>query len=130
MRSEEHKKHLRTNVSWKNCSECRADTERRFVRPHWVGYRHVHEYLAFAQAGFRGAGVRTWWGGDRLTKEQWAAEFRKALHQRISLRIEPPRWRKLCDSYLERLKMSLGGRNPNAGYLRAFAQRGASCLDS
>jgi hypothetical protein len=128
MKSEAHKKHLRTLTSWNNCSECRADTERRMLHPRWVGYRFAHEYLEYAKAGFSGKGVRTWWGGDRLTEEQWRKEFVKALHNRISLRIEPPRWRKLASGYLERLRSALRGRNPNAAYLRQFAAKGASAL--
>lgn len=128
MRSADHKKHLATNVSWNNCPECRADNERRFVPPRWAAYRFVHEYLTFAAAGFGGKGVRTWWGGDRLTADQWRREFVAALHNRISLRVAPPRWRKLSHAYVERLRMALGGRDPNAGYLRVFAQKGACTL--
>lgn len=137
MKSVEHKKHLNTNVSWNNCQECRADNERRFIHPRWVGYRLVHEYLEFAKAGFGNKGVRTWWGGDRLTAEEWSREFRKALHRRIYLRVEPPKGRKFCDSYVERLKQFVNRgihaergkkHSAEAAYLRLFAQKGACTL--
>jgi len=134
MRSIEHTQHIRSNVSWNTCPECNADRERRFIQPRWVGYRLVHEYLTFAQAGFDGKGVRTWWAGDSLTPEQFAREFKAALHKRISLRVEPPRWRKLSHGYLERLgqfRSRQGGRfYADAGYLRQFARVGASALGS
>ncbi len=50
MRTAEHKYHIGGNVSHNNCSECRADTERRFVDTSQWTYQHVAEYLAWNMA--------------------------------------------------------------------------------
>jgi hypothetical protein len=99
MRTNLHQTHIAARVSHNTCSECRADTERRFaVRPIWR-YQHVRDYLAYAllrldaiKAGNNSAGARL-----------WLQDFRKALHERIGQKVPAQPGRKYCASYLERL---------------------------
>lgn len=124
MQSEAHKGHLSSNVSHSDCCECRADTERRFVDRSVWRYEHVHVYLnyiapplAIIRSGERGHDARI-----------WHRKLIDALHRRINLKVANRcHGRKWCDSYLERLGQF--GKNVDAGYLRQFASRGASCLD-
>lgn len=122
--SAEHAEHIRTFISHNNCAECRADGERRHVQRVVFRYVYVHEYLAYAQP--RIAEIRA--GNVSVNARIWHRDFMRALHRRISSRVRVD-GRKQSDSYLERLRMALSARNANAGYLRTFASRGASCLD-
>jgi hypothetical protein len=125
-RTTEHQKHLSTNRSHNDCRECRADTERRFVATAQWRYDHVHDYLTWIQP--RLEALRN--GEDSINARQWLKDFRQSLDRRINLKAHSrPNWRKLCDSYQERLKNARRGRNPNASYLRQFAQTGASALN-
>ena len=127
MKSTVHLAHIHSQISYNNCRECNADRERRFTCSRWLGYHLVHEYIIFVRYGFSGKGVRTWWGGRYLIKEEWGREFRRALHERIYLRRAPPCWRKLSSGYIERLKQ-FRGVTVDAAYLRKFAATGASTL--
>jgi hypothetical protein len=129
MISETHAAHLIENTDHANCAECSADRERSFVRTQWPGYRFIHEYLLWARAGFNNKGVTTWWAGDRLTADQFRKEFIVALHNRIYLRMKPPKGRKYASCYLERLRQwKFPGAKVDAAYLRRFAKKGASAL--
>ena len=124
MQSAEHKQHIKSRVAHSNCSECRADCERRFVDTTPWKYTHVSEYLAWARPRVQAIHKGNEWSVDARI---WYRKFRKALHTRISSKA-PRAGRKQCDSYLER--MGQFPRGTDSGYLRAFASRGASCLDS
>jgi hypothetical protein len=118
-----HQKHLATRTAHNNCRECRADTERRFVDTALWRYDHVHDYLSYVQPLL--SLIRQ--GNDSVEARSWLREFRKALDRRINLKAGQPRWRKLCDSYQERLR---GMKHVHdADYLRHFAQAGASALN-
>lgn len=122
MISATHASHIKQHTSHANCSECRADTERRFVPTQvWTEYKFVSEYLGYVRP--RLAAVKT---KNSTEARIWYRQFIKALHRRISLR-NPASGRKQCDSYLERMGQSR--RCSDAGYLRQFARRGASALD-
>jgi hypothetical protein len=123
MKSTEHQKHLDTRISHSACSECRADTERRFVDCSVWRYDHVHDYLEYVAP--RILAIQN--GADGVNAHQWLKDFRKALNRRISLKVDAVRGRKYCDSYLERFRQF--PQCTDAGYLRRFASRGASCLD-
>ena len=124
MQSVEHVQHVKSRTSYQRCSECRADTERRFVcLTPWKEYQHVHSYLEYVRP--RLAACAT---DQSVDARVWHRDFLKAMHRRISLRA-PSAGRKYCDSYLERLQSARRGNTP-ASYLWAFAQRGASALDS
>ncbi len=123
MTSQEHNQHIKTRVSHSNCSECRADTERQFVNTRAWRYEHVSEYVAYIRP--RIEAIRNG-AGSLLESRVWHRGFRKALHTRISAKV-PRIGRKYCDSYLQR--MGQFPRSMDAGYLRDFASRGASCLD-
>ena len=49
MQSLLHKQHIRHNVSDMRCSECRADSERRFAGNHPFHYAYVHQYLEWVR---------------------------------------------------------------------------------
>jgi len=118
-----HQTHLRTRVAHNGCRECRADTERRFVHTGPWRYEHVHFYLGYAQP--RLAAIRA--GESSVDARVWLRDFRRALDRRINLKVGMPRWRKLCDSYLERLR---GMKHvKDVEYLRDFARCGASALN-
>lgn len=122
MQSEQHKIHIQSRNSHSNCCECRADTERRFVRlKPWREYQFVVDYLSYVRPRLAACKV-----DNSVDARIWYRKFAQALHRRITLRA-PSAGRKYCDSYQERLKQF--GRKVDAGYLRKFAQRGASCLD-
>jgi hypothetical protein len=123
MQSATHLAHIKANVSHSNCSECRADCERRFVpSAPWPGYQFVSEYVRYIKPRLQACDF-----DNSIEAKQWHREFTQALQRRITLRA-PIAGRKQSHSYLERLKQF--GRNVDAGYLRRFAQRGASCLDA
>jgi hypothetical protein len=126
MQSTIHLAHIKANQSWNNCSECRADTERRFVQTvPWREYRFVSEYLAYIRPRLNAVAT-----DDSVDARIWYRGFRLALNRRISLRT-PSAGRKQCDSYLERLKQfRFPSSKADATYLRSFASRGASCLDA
>lgn len=121
MRSDQHWMHISSRVSHNDCDECRADTERRFVSLRPWRYQHTGEYLAYVRP--RLAAMRN--GADTVEARVWRRKFERALHRRISGKV-PVAGRKRCDSYLER--MGQFRRDTDAGYLRRFAARGASCL--
>ncbi len=118
MTSAIHLQHIKTRVAHNNCSECRADCERRFVDTTPWRYEHVRDYLTYVRACLAGL-------DDSAGAQRWYRAFRKALHMRISAKC-PVAGRKRCDSYLER--MGQFRRDTDAAYLRRFAARGASCL--
>jgi hypothetical protein len=122
-RSNEHQDHKNRRVAYNNCRECRADCERQYVGDFapWR-YDHVHDYLTFVQP--RLAAIQA--GNDSVSARQWLREFRKALDRRINLKVGEPRWRKLSDSYLERLGNMRHVKD--SAYLRNFARVGASAL--
>ena len=122
MKTAAHKKHLASRVSHNDCQECRADVERRFLRPHWPGYQFVTDYLGWAKP--RLEAIRE--GEASPAATHWRDDFRLALNRRINLKVAAETGRKQCDSYLQRL-----GQFPRATdsqYLRRFARRGASTL--
>lgn len=125
MKTAEHQQHIATRTAHNNCSECRGDTERSFVPTQQWRYQHVAEYLNWAKP--RLAAIAT--GEDSTDARIWLRKFRAALHARINLKTASaiPQ-RKRCNSYLER--MGQFPRSTDAAYLRRFAQRGASALDS
>ena len=130
MISRQHASHITSRVSHSDCSECRADTERRLAFTHqWAGYSYVREYLCYAKP--RVAALKADKSADAVSSHR---EFIKAMHRRISARLHQP-GRKRNDSYLERLRqfVNVQGHGPrfraDAGYLRQFARRGASALD-
>lgn len=128
MQTESHKKHLASRISHSDCCECRADTERRFVdRAVWK-YDHVSEYLAYIRPRLDALHTGKYAGdSDAII---WLRKFVKALHTRISLKVQGPCGRKHSHGYLERLRMTqFPGNRADSGYLRQFASRGASCLD-
>ena len=122
MQSTEHKKHIAERTSYSSCSECRADTERRFAGGQAFKYGHVHEYLTWIRP--RLEAIRN--GEASVNARIWQRDFVRALNNRISSHASG-NGRKHSHSYLERMKQFK--RNTDAGYLRAFSQRGASCLD-
>lgn len=122
MRTTNHQNHIQARTSHNACRECRADTERRFVPAGQWHYDHAADYLAYAAP--RLEAIRQ--GEDSVNARIWLRDFRKALDRRISLKAGLPQWRKMNDSYLERLRgMS---HVHNEAYLRRFAQFGASAL--
>jgi hypothetical protein len=123
MTTPQHRSHLQSRISHSDCSECRADTEKRFVDTTRWNYAHVREYLAYVRPLL--ALIRA--GHDSTDAAIWLRKFRAALDRRISLKAGVPLERKRCDSYLERLGQF--PRSTDAAYLRRFAARGASCLD-
>jgi len=130
-----HRQHIAGRVSHADCSECRADCERRFVDRVQGGqwrYAHVGEYLAYIRP--RLTALQTGEYADDPDARAWQRKFVKALHTRISLKVADTggrcNGRKFSHGYLERLKMTrFPGSRADAGYLRRFADRGASCLD-
>jgi hypothetical protein len=123
MKSTEHRKHIAENISHARCSECRADTERRFVGGWPFRYGFVHEYLTWVRP--RLEAIRN---GEQSTNARiWHRDFIKALNTRISSHL-PANGRKHSHSYLERFRQ-WRGMSVDAGYLRQFASRGASALD-
>ena len=123
-KSAEHVQHIASRISHNDCGECRADCERRHVRGQWPGYEHVHDYLSHIRPRLSAlkAGESSW------QARNWYREFHRALDLRISLKVDPPKGRKYCDSYLDRLRNATGGRNATMSYLRKFAARRASTL--
>lgn len=122
MQSIPHKQHLRHNISQASCSECRADTERRFARNAPFKYAHVQEYLAYVRP--RIEAIRQ---GEASTNARvWLRDFLKALNRRINSHAAGY-GRKWSDSYLDRMRQFRA--DTDATYLRQFASRGASCLD-
>jgi hypothetical protein len=118
-----HFEHTAFNYSLNTCPRCNAERERRFAYVTPFHYEHVHEYLSWAKP--RVEAIRA--GNTEVNARQWQRDFVRALHKRISSRGSNPVWRKRNDSYLERLR---GMKHvTDAGYLRSFAARGASCLD-
>ena len=125
MQSITHKQHIRHRISDSRCSECRADCERRFVSKSPFKYGHVREYLSWIRP--RLEAIRK--GESSVNARIWYREFLDALHTRISSH-SPVSGRKMCRSYLERLRASnYKGNRQDAGYFREFARRGASALD-
>lgn len=127
MTTARHAKHITSRVSHSDCCECRADNERQFVPVERWGYDHMREYIAYARPLL--ALIHA--GNDSSEARIWLRKFRDALHRRISLKANDGRaWRKRSDSYLERLRIN-GSWIHRLGEdrARAFAQRGASCLD-
>jgi len=122
MRSKKHELHLQQNVGRNDCQECRADTERRFLRRQFA-YQFVADYLAYVRP--RLEAIKN--GESGSDSHHWMKEFQRALHRRIGLKLGDEQGRKRCDSYLERLKQF--PRSTDANYLRRFAQRGASTLN-
>lgn len=122
-RTEKHQQHLKSNISHNDCRECRADTERRFVSTAQWSYQHVHEYLSYVAPRLKA--IRD--GENSINARQWLRDFRIALDRRINLKAESrPAWRKLCDSYQDRLK---GMRHVhNVGCLKDFTRVKASAL--
>lgn len=129
MQTETHKAHLANNMSHNSCCECRADCERQFVRlSPWAKYQYVSEYLAYVRPRLQACVV-----DNSVDARVWYRGFVKALHVRITLRTTVA-GRKQSDGYLQRLGQFSRNRQDNhfadAGYLRSYASRGASCLDS
>jgi len=122
MRSANHVRHLAENTSHSSCSECRADTERRFARNVPFKYAHVHEYLSYVRP--RVEAIRQ--GEDSGNARVWMRDFLKAMHRRISTHATGT-GRKWSDSYLDRMRQFRA--DTDSTYLRQFASRGASCLD-
>lgn len=121
----QHRQHITSRVSHSNCSECRADTERRFVDISTWRYQHVAYYLAWAKPRLAAIHKGNEWSVDARI---WHRKFREALHRRITLKAALPiARRKYCDSYLERCRQF--PRATDVEYLKRFARRGASCLD-
>lgn len=122
MRSEEHKKHIQSRVSHNDCQECRADCERRFLRPQWPGYQFVRDYLKYAKPRLAAQ-------DGSADANRWYSDFLKALNTRITLKGGREYGRKRCSSYLERLRQwRFPGAKVDAAYLRQFAAKGASAL--
>jgi hypothetical protein len=120
-RTTEHQSHLETRHAYNDCRECRADTERQFVATAQWHYDHVHDYLAFAQPRIEAIKA----GTDTVDSRIWLRDFRKAMDRRINLKVGSPKWRKLSDGYLERLR---GMRHiHDVNRLRQFAQTGGWC---
>jgi len=122
MQSLLHKQHIRHNVSDMRCSECRADSERRFAGNHPFHYAYVHQYLEWVRP--RLEAIRN--GENSVDAQIWHRNFMRALHTRISSHMANS-GRKHSDGYLERFQWR--GSKVDAGYLRKFSRRGASCLD-
>ena len=122
--SKEHAEHKRASVSHNNCAECRADNERQFVPTQQWHYGHVADYLKHVRPRLQA--IRQ--GKNSVNARIWTRQYRLALHRRIGLKGTLPIGRKWSDSYLERLKMALGGRSATERYLRTFARKGASTL--
>lgn len=120
MKSIKHRFHIETRSAHSNCPECRADTERRFAGVTVFRYDHVSSYLKWIRP--RLASIRE--GNASVDARVWHRDFVKALNRRITSRVAGT-GRKWADSYLERLQ---GMRHADAGYLREFAQVGASAL--
>jgi hypothetical protein len=128
MQSDQHKQHIREFTSHANCSECRADTERRFVDRQPWRYQHAGDYLSYVKPRLDAIRDEELLASD-VDARIWYRKFVKALHVRISLKM-PTGGRKYCDSYLERMRQfRKGTKGTDSGYLRQFASRGASCLD-
>jgi hypothetical protein len=123
MQSTEHKQHIADFVSHSNCSECRADIERRFVHNAPFKYAHVREYLGHVKP--RLEALRN--GEDSANARIWKRDFILALNRRITSHIVRE-GRKHSDGYLERFRQ-WRGMAIDAAYLRQFAARGASALD-
>ena len=119
MKTSAHLDHIKKRISHNNCRECRADTERRFLSPQWLGYQYVSDYLAWANPRFEAirAGVNP---------GNWRNDFQLALDKRITLKVAGETGRKQCNGYLERLGQF--PRSTDANYLRQFAKEGASAL--
>src|ERR1019366_2707649 len=101
MRTANHQKHIDTRNAHNDCRECRADCERQFVATAQWRYQHVHDYLAFAQPRLQAISNCE----NSVSARQWLRNFRIALDRRINLKTGTTlKWRKLCDSYQERLK--------------------------
>lgn len=122
MRSTQHQAHIADFVSHSNCSECRADTERRFADNRPFKYDHVTQYLSWVRP--RLEAIRN--GEASVNARIWQRDFMRAMHRRISSHLIG-NGRKHSDSYLAR--MGQFRQSTDADYLREFAQRGASCLD-
>lgn len=123
MRSTEHQRHIDSWISHNNCDECRADCERQFLRSQWPGYQFVGEYLAWAKP--RLLAIRA--GEDSVNARIWHRDFVRTLNRRITLKDGAEYGRKQCPGYLQRLNQF--PRSTEQGYLRRFAQRGASTLN-
>lgn len=72
-------------------------------------YAYVHDYLTYCRAVLRatedGKRVVRKYGDEPISREQWRAEFLRALDHRINLKAGPyPRWRKLDDIYQTELQ--------------------------
>lgn len=117
-----HKTHVDKRMSHSDCSECRADCERRFVSRQPFKYAYVSKYLAWAKPRIQA--IRD--GNDTVDARIWQRDFVLALNRRISSHLGR-QGRKFNDSYLERMKGM--NRCHDVAYLQQFAQRGASCLD-
>src|SRR5208282_139127 len=123
MKTAEHQKHLDTRVAHNDCRECRADTERRFVSTAQWRYQHVHDYLGFIKPRLRAISA----GENGASARIWLRDFRHALDRRINLKTGTVQsWRKLCDSYQERLANMRHVHDTS--YLKDFARVGASAL--
>ena len=128
MRSQIHQQHIDARITHNDCQECRADCERRFLRPQWTTYKFVAHYLAFAKP--RLDAIKG--GADSSNARRWHRDFVNTLQRRITLKGAAEIGRKQNDSYLQRLGQF--SRNPNDHhfadniYLRRFANRGASAL--
>ena len=115
-----HAKHILSRVSHNNCSECRADTERRFVPVEpWREYKFVSEYLAYVRPRLSAL-------DGTAEANQWYRKFSKALHTRITLRV-PAVGRKHSAGYLERLRGM--NRCHDVAYLLECASTRASALE-
>lgn len=89
MISQEHKRHIKENVSHSRCPECRADNSRRFAARISFHYDHVHDYLKWVKP--RIEAIRTKQkGGDTVEARIWQRDFIRALHNRISSHIQNP----------------------------------------
>ena len=97
-------------------------------------YAHVTDYLAYVRP--RLDAIRAGQYADDVDARIWYRKFIKALHTRITLKVAIAQGRKHADGYLERLGQftrrdgwQSRQNKIDAGYLRQFAARGASCLD-
>lgn len=122
MKSTEHQQHLTARIDYVRCPECRADNERRFVSTAQWHYQHVHDYLGYVAPRLKA--IRD--GENSVNAQIWLRDFRKALDRRINLKTGQPSWRKLCDSYQERLGNMRHVHD--VGYLKDYARTGAGAL--
>lgn len=103
MISPTHSQHISDRTAHNNCSECRADCERRLAIGHPFKYEHVTEYLSYVKPRIQA--IRA--GESSVDARIWHRQFIKALNRRISSHSVSGH-RKQSDSYLDRLRAVSG----------------------